>query len=151
MATDVNAPDWYAGQQDILNRLKADATLAQADIMEGSVGDTYEVPMVGTTIKPHALVEFMGMAQTKSGQHIVGAAWDSAIGQFVVSSVAGDPNTARQLAQRIYNCLIGYEPTGCAEVTQAFFAGIGKVSSTRTPTRYSADQAFRTLVNSTGV
>lgn len=145
----VQAPDWYAGQQDILSHLKADPTLAQADILEGSVGDLYEIPMVGTTVKPHALVEFMALSVSKEGQHIVGGAYDSGQGQLIVNSIAGDPDTARQLSQRVLNSLLGYAPTGCSELTLALFAGIGKVSSSRTPTRYSADQAFRTLVNST--
>ncbi|MGN6654575.1 MAG: hypothetical protein ACTHJ9_04450 [Rhodanobacter sp.] len=147
----VTAPDWYSAQQDILAHLRADTTLAQADIMEGYVSDTYDVPLVGTTIKPHVLVKFLGLVHTNDGQHITGAAWDSQIGQFTVASVAGDEDTARQLSQRVRNSLIGYEPVGCGEIVPAFFAGIGVVSATRTPMRFSADQAYRTLVVSSGV
>lgn len=147
--TTVTPADWYAGQQDILAHMNADPTLAHAPIMEGFVADTYDVPLIGTTIQPHVLVNFMGTTESKDGQHITGAAYDSETGQFTVYAVAGDPDTARALAQRVRNCLIGFEPVGCGEIGRAFFAGIGKVSSTRTPMRYSADQAFRVLVNST--
>lgn len=151
MATDVIPPNWYAGQRDILAHLGTDATLSKVDIMEGWVTDTYEVPMIDGTIKPHVLVRFAGMQGAKEGQHITGAAWDSQVAQFSVSAVAGDPDTAANLSQRVVNSILGYEPVGCGEIGLAFFAGIGAVSANRTPTRYGADQSYRVLVNSTGL
>jgi len=43
--------------------------------------------------------------------------------------------------------VLGFRATGCGEIRPAFFAGVGEISSLSSPTRYSAVQAMRYLIN----
>jgi predicted dinucleotide-binding enzyme len=68
---------------------------------------------------------------------------------FSIHGIAGDDDAAQQVHNAALRHLLGFTPFGCGEIRPAFFAGVGKISTLGQPSRYSAVQAFKFLMNST--
>lgn len=136
--------DWYAAQKDIEATLKAAPTLSKADIYTGGVPDAFQYT------RPYVVLKFAGNSDQTRNQGITGAKDNSFNGQFTTASVSTSDASSRQLSQLVRNVLIGLVPNAnCGEITPAFFAGVGEISSLTNPTRYSADQAYEVTVNAT--
>lgn len=138
--------DPYARQQEILAFLR---TLPFLEIFEGGVPDGEAIPKdIKGRIKPHVVVNFAGLTDPpKKHNGIEGAARDSFEQQFSTHAIAGDDDAARQVHNQVLRKLLGFVPFGCGEIRPAFFAGMGQISSLGQPTRYSAVQAFKFLIN----
>lgn len=138
----------YARQQEILAKVRE---LPFLPIFEGGVPDGEAIPKDAQgRIKPHVAVNFAGMTDPpKKYNGIEGAEKDSFEQQFSVHAVAGDDDASRQVLNQVLRHLLGFAPYGCGQIRPAFFAGVGQISSLAQPTRYSAVQAFRFLMNDT--
>lgn len=136
----------YTSQQEILARFR---TLpAHIEVFEGSVPDGEAIPMTGSKIAPHLVVNFAGLTRpAKKVNGIQGAQWDSFIQGFSTHAIAGDDDAARQLHSLAWGIIIGFEASHCGEVAPAFFAGVGEISTLGQPTRFSAVQSYRYLAN----
>lgn len=136
----------YLAQQEILAHLR---TLARIEIFEGNVPDGKAVSITPKgKVAPHLVVNFAGL--TEPSRHvngIMGAAYDSFIQGFSTHAIAGDDDAARQLHNIALMKLLGFQPHGCAEIRPAFFAGVGEISTLGQPTRYSAVQSYKFLIN----
>ena len=100
-------------------------------------------------IKPFITISFGGFIDPRRRVNgIVGARTHSHDATIVVRTVASTSRTARVVMQDVCNKLLGFVPTNCGEISAALYGGTGQVSSLGNPTRYSAVQAFRLLVNS---
>jgi hypothetical protein len=135
----------YTSQQEILALFR---TIPFIEVFEGSVPDGEAIPMSGTKIKPHLVVNFAGLTEpSKKTNGITGAADDSFLQGFSTHAIAGDDDAARQLNGLALAKALGFSPTHCGEVRPAFFAGVGQISSLGQPTRLSAVQSYRYLIN----
>jgi hypothetical protein len=136
----------YTSQQEILVLLR---TITNVPIYEGNVPDGDSIPLIGTKIKPHLVVNFAGLTEPpKKVNGIAGATFDSFIQGFSTHAIGGDDNAARQVHSLGWLKLIGFQPTACGEIRPAFFAGVGEISSLGQPTRFSAVQSYKFLINS---
>lgn len=125
------------------------ATLPHVLILEGGVPDETSIPMDSMgRIQPHAVFSFAGLTEpSKRVNGITGAADDSFLQGFSVHAIAGDDDAAAQVHSLLFKKLLGFAPTGCGEIRPAFFAGIGTIGSLSQPTRYSAVQSYKFLIN----
>jgi hypothetical protein len=138
----------YATQQEVLAFLRELTTIP---VFEGSVPDGDDIPMTPSgKIKPHIVINFAGLTEApKQVNGITGARDDSYMQGFSTHAIAGDDDAARQVHNAGLMKLLGFVPYGCGEIRPAFFAGVGEISSLGQPTRYSAVQAYKFLMNST--
>lgn len=138
----------YSTQQEILAYLR---TLPFPEFFEGSVPDGEAIPKDASgRVKPHVVVNFAGLTDApKNHNGIEGAARDSFVQGFSTHAIAGDDDAARQVHNLVLRKLLGFIPYGCGELRPAFFAGIGQISSLGQPTRFSAVQAYKFLMNDT--
>lgn len=136
----------YAAQQDILAHLRAVPYLI---VFEGGVPDGEAIPKDAQgRIKPHLVVNFAGLTEPKKGTNgIIGATVDSFMQGFSTHAIAGDDDAARQVHNQGLMALLGYKVYGCGEIRPAFFAGVGQISTLSQPTRYSAVQSYKFLLN----
>jgi hypothetical protein len=134
-------------QQEIVTLLR---TITNVLVYEGSVPDGTSIPMdANGKIKPHLVVNFAGLTEPpKKVNGITGAKDDSFLQGFSTHAIAGDDNAARQVHSLGWLKLIGFQPTACGEIRPAFFAGVGEISSLGQPTRFSAVQSYKFLINS---
>jgi hypothetical protein len=134
-------------QQEILTLLR---TITNVLVYEGSVPDGTAIPMdANGKIKPHIVVNFAGLTDPpKRVNGITGATDDSFMQSFSTHAIAGDDNAARQVHSLGWLKLLGYCPVKCGEIRPAFFAGVGEISSLGQPTRFSAVQSYKFLINS---
>lgn len=140
--------DPYTSQQQILAHYRANLP-AFIDVFEGGVPDGKAIPLDAKgKIKPHLVVAFAGLTKpARKVNGIIGVTQDSFLQGFSTYAIAGDDDAARQLHSMAFGKIAGFEPTNCGEVGPAFFAGIGAISTLGQPTRYSATQAYRYLIN----
>lgn len=138
----------YARQQEILAFLRTEPFL---EVFEGSVPDGEAIPKDDYgKIKPHVVVNFAGLTDPpKRHNGIMGAKYDSFQQGFSTHAIAGDDDAARQVHNQVLMLLLGFTPFGCGEIRPAFFAGVGEISSLGQPTRFSAVQAYKFLINDT--
>jgi len=138
----------YASKQEILAELR---TIPFLQILEGSVPDGEAIPKDAYgKIKPHLVVNWAGLTDPpKRHNGIVGAKKDSFQQGFSTHAIAGDDDAAQQVHNQALMKLLGFEPFGCGEIRPAFFAGVGEISTLGQPTRFSAVQAFKFLINDT--
>lgn len=138
----------YTTQQAVLAHLR---TLPFLEVFEGSVPDGEAIPKdANGKIKPHVVVNFAGLTDPpKRHNGIMGAKYDSFQQGFSTHAIAGDDDAARQVHNAVLRKLLGFEPFGCGEIRPAFFAGVGEISTLGQPTRFSAVQAFKFLMNDT--
>lgn len=136
----------YTVRKDIIARL---STIPNVRVFTGSVPDGTSIPMDPTgRIMPHLVVAFAGVTEPHKGTNgITGAAEDSFQQGFSTHAIAGDDDAASQVHSIAMQKLLGYAPEGCGEIRPAFFAGIGEISSLSQPTRYSAVQSYKFLIN----
>jgi hypothetical protein len=136
----------YTSQQEILAEFR---TIPFIEVFEGSVPDGEAIPMDAYgKIKPHLVVAFAGLTlPPKRVNGIIGATEDSFIQGFSTYGIAGDDDAARQVHSIAWGKIVGFEPEHCGEVGPAFFAGIGEISTLGQPTRFSATQSYRYLIN----
>lgn len=136
----------YTSQQEILARFR---TIPHIEVFEGSVPDEKAIPLdANGKVKPHLVVNFAGLTEPSKGTNgITGAADDSFLQGFSTHAIAGDDDAARQLSGIALAKALGFSPTHCGEIRPAFFAGVGQISSLGQPTRLSAVQSFRYLIN----
>lgn len=136
----------YTSKQEILARFK---TIPFIVVFEGSVPDGESIPMSGTKIKPHLVISWAGVTEPSKGTNgITGAGDDSFLQGFSTHAIAGDADAAEQLSSLALSKALGFSPLHCGEVRPAFFAGVGQISSLSQPTRFSAVQSYRYLINS---
>lgn len=123
--------------------------LTTLEIFEGGVPDNWQAPLIpgSTQIKPYVILDFAGITQSQKGQGITGAAADSFEAGFSSHSVASTKDTARRVNSLVLRKLLGFIPEYCGEIRPAFFGGIGESSTLSDPSRYSAAQAYRLLLN----
>lgn len=140
--------DQYAAQQEVNAFLR---TLPNMELFEGNVPDGEAIPLTPSgKIKPHVVINWAGLTEpSKRTNGIMGAKYDSFIQGFSIHAIAGDDDAARQMLNASFRHLVGFQPFGCAEIRPAFFAGVGEISTLGQPTRYSAVQAFKFLINDT--
>ena len=140
--------DPYTSQQQILAHYRANLP-AFIEVFEGGVPDGKAIPLdANGKIMPHLVVAFAGLTKPSRGVNgIIGATEDSFLQGFSTYAIAGDDDAARQVHSVAWGKIIGFEPTNCGEVSPAFFAGIGEISTLGQPTRYSAAQSYRYLIN----
>ena len=138
----------YAAKQEILALLR---TTPHLEVFEGSVPDGEAIPKDDKgKIKPHLVVNFAGLTDPpKRHNGIMGARYDSFQQGFSTHAIAGDDDAARQVHNQALRKLLGFTPYGCGEIRPAFFAGVGEISTLGQPTRFSAVQAFKFLMNNT--
>lgn len=131
---------------EILAKAREMTTLT---IFEGGVPDGYTHELIpgSNQIKPYVIMDFAGITQSQKGQGITGAADDSYDEGFSSHSVASTKDTARRVNSMVLRKLLGFTPTYCGEIRPAFFGGIGESSNLSDPSRYSAAQAYRLLLN----
>lgn len=136
----------YPSKKEIIALLK---TIPFIEVLQGGVPDGNAIPLTSTgKIKPHLVVNWGGLIKPpKRVNGIQGASFDSFIQSFSTHAIAGDDDAAQQLHNLGWQKLAGFEPVGCGEVGPQFFAGIGEISSLSQPTRYSAVQAYKYLIN----
>jgi hypothetical protein len=135
----------YPSQQEILALLR---TIPNLQVFEGRVPDGVSLAMTPKgKILPFLEVSFAGLTEPPKGTNgITGPQDDSFVQKFSVHGVGSDDDAARQAHSLAWLKLIGFSPTGCAQVCADFFAGIGQISSLSQPTRYSAVQAYKYLI-----
>ena len=123
--------------------------LTTLEIFEGGVPDGWSAPLIpgSTQIKPYVIIDFAGITQSQKGQGITGAADDSYEEGFSTHCVASTKDTARRVNSMVLQKLLGFTPAHCGEIRPAFFGGIGESSTLSDPSRYSAAQAYRLLLN----
>lgn len=136
----------YISQQEILAEFR---TIPYIEVFEGGVPDNKAIPLdANGKIKPHLVVAFAGLTKPPNKYNgIISATEDSFIQGFSVYGIAGDDDAARQVHSIGWGKIVGFEPTHCGEVGPAFFAGIGEISTLGQPTRFSATQSYRYLIN----
>lgn len=136
----------FTAQQEIMGLLE---TIPNILVFDGEVPDGVAIPLTPTgKIKPYLIVNFTGLIDPPSKVNgITGAANDSFMQMFSTHAIAGDDNAARQVHSLAWAKVLGYIPAGCGEIRPAFFAGIGQISSLGQPTRISAVQSYRFLIN----
>jgi hypothetical protein len=137
----------YTTQQEVLALLKELTTIP---VFEGSVPDGADIPLTPSgKIKPHIVLSWAGLTEAPTKYNgITGAKDDSYMQGFSTHAIAGDDDAARQVHNVALMKLLGFVPYGCGEIRPAFFAGVGEISSLGQPTRYSAVQAYKFLMNS---
>lgn len=137
----------YTSKQEILVFLRELTTIP---VFVGSVPDGQSIPMTPSgKIKPHVVVNWAGLTEApKKVNGITGAKDDSYMQGFSTHAIAGDDDAAQQVHNMVLMKLLGFVPYGCGELRPAFFAGVGEISSLGQPTRYSAVQAWKFLINS---
>ena len=142
--------DPYARQKEIEARFRAvlPAHLT-AYIFTGSVPDGKAIPLYPDgKVRPHFVISFAGITEPNSKVNgITGAQDDSFMQGFQTHGIAADDDAARHVNSLGLGAMLGFQPTGCGQIRPAFFAGVGEISSLSSPTRYSAVQAFRFLMN----
>jgi hypothetical protein len=136
----------FPTQEEIISLLK---TIPNILIFEGNVPDGTSIPLTSTgKVKPHLVANFTGLVDPSPKVNgITGAADDSFLQMFSTHGIAGDDNAARQVHSLGWLKLIGFVPAGCGEIRPAFFAGVGQISSMGQPTRFSAVQSYKFLIN----
>jgi hypothetical protein len=138
----------YISQQEVLAKFRA--TLPDfLEVFEGSVPDGEAIPLdANGKIKPHLVVNWAGLTNPpKRVNGIQGAREDSFLQGFSTHAIAGDDDAARQVHSMGWDAILGFEPLHCGEVSPAFFAGVGLISTLSQPTRFSAVQSYRYLIN----
>lgn len=140
--------DPYISQQEVLAHYRATMP-SFIEVFEGSVPDGEAIPLFPNgKVKPHLVVNFSGLTKPpKRVNGIQGAQWDSFIQGFSTHAIGGDDDAARQVHSESWKNILGFEPTGSGEVGPQFFAGMGQISSLGQPTRFSAVQAYKYLIN----
>lgn len=135
----------YTSQLEIIALL---GTIPKLPVFSGRVPDEVAIPMTPSgKVAPHLIISFAGLTQAPKGSNgITGPQDDSFVQKFAIHGVGGDDDAARQAHSLAWLQLIGFTPTGCAQINADFFAGIGQISSLSQPTRYSAVQAYKYLV-----
>lgn len=138
--------DPYVSQQEILTYFR---TLSHVLVFEGGVPDGEALPMTPSgKIAPHLVVNFAGLTEPPKGTNgIVGATYDSFLQGFSTHAIGGDDDAARQVHSIAWKKILGFTPVGCGEIRPAFFAGVGQISSLGQPTRFSAVQSYKYLIN----
>lgn len=136
----------YASQQEILEFLRTTPYLL---VEEGIIPDGEAIPKDAQgRIRPHVVVNFAGLTEPpKRVNGITGAQDDSFIQGFSTHAIAGDDDAARQVHNMVLMKLLGFTPYGCGEIRPAFFAGMGEIASLGQPTRLSAVQSYKYLIN----
>lgn len=138
----------YTTQQEVLAFVR---TIPNLTVWEGSVPDGEAIPLTPKgKIQPHLVVNWAGLTEPpRRVNGIMGAQFDSYIQGFSTHAIAGDDDAARQLSNAVFMKLAGFVPYGCGEIRPAFFAGVGEISTLGQPTRFSAVQSFKFLINDT--
>lgn len=140
--------DQYATQKEIEARFLAQLP-SHLKMFTGSVPDGKAIPLFPDgKVRPHLVLRFAGLTEPNAKVNgITGAQDDSFMQGFTTHGIAADDDAARQVNSLALGIMLGFKPTGCGEIRPAFFAGVGEISSLSSPTRYSAVQAFRFLMN----
>lgn len=138
----------YTSQQEILAYFR-NFLPSHIKVFEGSVPDDKAIPLdANGKIRPHLVVNFAGLTKpARKVNGIQGAQFDSFIQGLSTHAIAGDDDAARQVHSLAWGVILGFEPTNCGEVSPNFFAGMGEISTLGQPTRFSAVQSYRYLVN----
>lgn len=136
----------FTSQQEILAVFR---TIPNLLVFEGEVPDGTSLPLdANGKIKPHLVINFTGLVDPSPKVNgITGAADDSFLQMFSTHAIAGDDNAARQVHSLGWTKVLGFVPASCGEIRPAFFGGVGQISSMGQPTRFSAVQAYKYLIN----
>lgn len=136
----------YPVRKEIIARVE---TIPNITVLTGGVPDPTSMPMDAQgRIQPHVVLAFAGLSEPHANVNgITGAADDSFTQGFSTHAIAGDDDAAAQVHSLVLQKLLGFTPAGCGEIRPAFFAGIGQISSLSQPTRYSAVQSYKFLIN----
>lgn len=135
-------------QQEIIDLL---GTINNVDLHRSQATDEYLAKLVEGTdqITPFIVVSFGNRVQLRRRSNgIVGARTHSYGISFTTHCVANTDVTASRVNEAVWNKLIGFEPTNCSELVPALFGGVGELSSTGNPSRYSAMQGWTGTLNS---
>jgi len=140
--------DQYARQKEIEARLRA-VLPEHLPVFAGSVPDGKAIPMYENgKVRPHVVLSFAGLTEPNAKVNgITGAQDDSFMQGLTLHGIGSDHDAASQACSMAMGALLGFKATGCGEIRPAFFAGVGEISSLSSPTRYSAVQAMRYLMN----
>lgn len=140
--------DQYARQKEIEARFRA-MLPSHLPIFTGSVPDGEAIPLYPDgKVRPHLVLSFAGLTEPNAKVNgITGAQDDSFMQGFSTHGIGGDDDAARRVNSLGLGAMLGFQPTGCGEIRPAFFAGVGEISTLSSPTRFSAVQAFRFLMN----
>lgn len=142
--------DQYARQKEIEAHLKSVLPSHLTPyVFTGSVPDGKAIPLYDDgKVRPHIVLNFAGLTEPNAKVNgINGAQDDSFMQGFSIHGIGSDDDAARRVNSMATGLLLGFQPTGCGEIRPAFFAGVGAISSLSSPTRYSAVQAMRFLMN----
>jgi hypothetical protein len=142
--------DPYARQKEIEARFKAALPSHLIPyVFTGSVPDGKAIPLYPDgKVRPHFVINFAGITEPNAKVNgITGAQDDSFMQGFQTHGIGADDDAARQVNSLGLGAILGFQPTGCGQIRPAFFAGVGEISSLSSPTRYSAVQAYRFLMN----
>ena len=142
--------DPYARQEEILARFMAVLPGHLTPyLFTGSVPDGKAIPLYSDgKVRPHLVISFAGITEPNAKVNgITGAQDDSFMQGFQTHGIGNDDDAARRVNSLALGAMLGFQPTGCGQIRPAFFAGVGEISSLSSPTRYSAVQAFRFLMN----
>ena len=135
-------------QKEILDRL---ATVRNVDLHRGQATDEYLAKLIEGTdqIKPFIVVSFGNRVQTRRGMNgIVGARANSYGISMTTHCVANTEANANAVNEKVWETLIGFEPTNCSELIPALFGGVGELSSTGSPSRFTSMQGWTSVLNS---
>lgn len=140
--------DPYARQKEIEARLR-EALPSHVPVFAGSVPDGVAIPMLDNgKVRPHVVITFAGLTEPNTKVNgITGAQDDSFMQGLTLHGIGSDKDAASHVCSMATGVLLGFRASGCGELRPAFFAGVGEISSLSSPTRYSAVQAMRHLIN----
>ena len=97
----------------------------------------------GNTFTPYIVVSFSGSAATPRRSHAITGARDSGERVAVVVRVVALSNSiARSVLKSVKRKLLGFKPTGCGELKNAFYFSSGLTSNLGTPSRNTQVQSF---------
>lgn len=97
----------------------------------------------GNTFTPYIVVSFSGSAATPRRSHAITGARDSGERVAVVVRVVASSNAiARSVLKSVKRKLLGFKPTGCGELKNAFYFSSGLTSNLGTPSRNTQVQSF---------
>lgn len=97
----------------------------------------------GNTFTPYIVVSFSGSAATPRRSHAITGARDSGERVAVVVRVVASSNSiARSVLKSVKRKLLGFKPTGCGELKNAFYFSSGLTSNLGTPSRNTQVQSF---------
>lgn len=135
-----------AAKEDIVARLK---TIPNLKIFK-SLTDEEELTVIGNgnSFTPYVVISFSGTSKMPGRYRAMTGARNSGEKvSIVVRSVGHTADVAEDVYVAVHDLLLGYQPEGCSEISQALYFSTGAVSTNGSPARYSEIQSYEMSVS----